>query len=158
MIAFHFFHTSDTCVSNVTLLILKNSPLRMIWLLLEKKLPPLAQARIFEKKNRFDIFSPETRFQTFVLYFFSYFRNLYLKIDSYHLKELYFAHILVVIRKSFTSYDTSMHFLKKYIFSFFDPNRNFRRNVFIFFCTSGTCFPTLILTNLKKSFLRTFCL
>ena len=59
---FYFFCTSETWSWNLIMKNLKKFPLHIFWLYLEKKLPPVAQAR--NSKYGFAIFWPESRFQT----------------------------------------------------------------------------------------------
>ena len=82
--------------------------------------------------NKFLIFWPKSRLQTLIFYF-SYFRDLFFESDYDQLEHHSFAHLLVATKKIISS-GASKHFLKKkkIMLSCFLPSRDFKSLISLF--------------------------
>ena len=69
----------------------------------------------------------------FFFIFFSYFRDLLFKPDSYLLEEHSFAHLLVISKENFVIYGASMHSLINEFLTFIPNSRLFLEDLFLKF-------------------------
>ena len=133
----------------MTLTYLKNSPLRIFWQIPESFFLLWLEHTFFSQLF-FYIFLPESRLQIFVFHFFMHFRDLFLNFDSNQQMKLSIAHILKVNEK-FCCCVASMHFSTTNFFAVFFTQIEISNVNFNFFCTSETCFfSVLTLPTLKN--------
>ena len=138
----------------MTLTNLKNSSLLIFWLLLEEKIHLLWRKHTFFWKGKKLFCQFFTRIESSNVWFSLFFviQTLTFQIWFLLTSRTLFLYILVVPRQFFSISSARKYFLKKIIFPFFRPNRDFRLLFFTFIVLQRIAFYIWFLPTQRTSF------
>ena len=115
----------------------------------------MERALNFWKKITLPFFSLKSRFQTFVVHFFSI-SELVFQFWFCSTKIILYCASFGFTPTKFTSCGASTHFLKSYICHLFTQFQTSNVSLSLFFLLQSLVLSYLTLTNFKKNFLRFF--